>query len=151
AADGNVYTSYGPAGSVLGMPLVVTGLILGHGSPEAARFMFSLTSAFVGAATAAVLFLFYRELGLTLKSAVAWTAANTFASMLWPAATSTFDNAQHALFAIGGLFLAFLSTRRNSIKLATAAGAAAGVLLLYQDYFVLIIPAIAIAAIGSRE
>jgi hypothetical protein len=68
--------------------------------------------------------------------------------MLWPCSTTTFDNAQHAFFVIGSVYLGFLSAKRKSRLLAAMGGFVAGILILYQEYFLLIIPALAISTLS---
>lgn len=145
--DGLPYGYYGAAGSLFSAPLITLGLLLGDPSGEAARFLFSLTSSIFGALTATVLFLFYRDLGVPARSAVLWTIVAAFTTLLWPGAVSTFDNAQHAFFVLTAVYLGHLSAARRSLRLAATAGLVAGVLLLYQEYFALVIPALGAATL----
>lgn len=142
------YSFYGAPASVLPMPLMAVGSLyddnLGVGTSQ---FLFSLTSTILGAAIPVVLFLFYVELGLSVRRACLWALVCAFATMLWPLSGSTFDNAQHAFFAIVSTYLGFLSSRRNSNALAVAGGLFASMLLLYQEYFLMIIPALALSTI----
>lgn len=146
------YSYYGPPASVLPMPLMALGALydkdMGLG---ASQFLFSLTSPIVGAAISPVLFLFYVELGVKVRHAFAWTLVSAFATMVWPLSDSTFDNAQHAFFTILAVLLGFLSSRRNSRALAVAGGLAASILVSYQEYFLLIIPALALSTIKSSS
>jgi hypothetical protein len=145
------YSYYGPAGSVAGMPFARLGMLTDDPPGETSRFMFSLVCAFLGALVSVILFLFYLELGIPIRPALAWTFVSAFATMLWPASTSSLDNAQHAFFVILALYLAFLSAKRNSLALAAVGGLVAGVLLLYQEYLMVLIPALAIATLGSTQ
>jgi hypothetical protein len=143
------YSYYGAAASVFSMPLVWFGL---HGdtfSHETSRFLFSLTSSIFGTLIAVILFWFYTELGLRVRSALAWAMVSTFSTLVWPASESTFDNAQHAFFAIAAAYLGFLAAKRDSIRLAIGGGLMAAVLIAYQEYFLLIIPALALCTIRS--
>jgi len=146
--SGLAYSYYGPAGSVFAMPLVWLGLLDDDPPGETSRFLFSLTSSVFGALVTVVLYLFYVELGLSLRKALAWATMSSFATLIWPAANSTFDNAQHAFFVITALYLGFLGAQRKSRLLAIIGGIAAGVLILYQEYFVLIIPGLAISTLS---
>ncbi|HET9183515.1 MAG TPA: hypothetical protein VFP59_15370 [Candidatus Angelobacter sp.] len=141
------YSSYGAPASVFAMPLVRVGLMHDGPAHETSRFLFSLTSAIFGAGIAFILFLFYLDLGLPSSHALAWTLVSTFATLLWPASTSTFDNAQHAFFVILAAYLGVVAARRNSKILAFAAGLAGAVLIAYQEYFLLLIPAIALCTV----
>ena len=126
--EGVLYSHYGAPGSVFPMPLVWLGLHEGGPDRELSRLLFSMTSALFGAGISFILFLFFLELGISLPESVLWTLVSTFATLLWPASNSSFDNAQHAFFAITALYLGFLSARRNSTLLAAAAGLTAAVL-----------------------
>jgi hypothetical protein len=95
-----------------------------------------------------VLLLFYLQLGVKIREAIAWTMVSSFATLLWPVANSTFDNAQHAFFALCAFYLGFLSARRKSVTYAVAGGLMGGVLVLYQEYFLLIIPALALSTVN---
>jgi len=141
------YSIYGAPGSVFSMPLVWLGLLADNPPGEPSRFLFSLTSSIFGALIAVVLYLFYIELGLAAREALAWTMVNAFATLVWPTSNSTFDNAQHAFFAISAVYLGYLSAKRKSRFLAAAGGMMAGVLILYQEYFLLLIPALAICTL----
>jgi len=142
------YSYYGAPASVLPMPLMAIGALydkdMGVG---ASQFLFSLTSPILGATICTVLFLFYIELGVEVRHAFAWALVSAFATMIWPLSNSTFDNAQHAFFAILSVFLGFVSSRHNSKALAIAGGLSAAVLVLYQEYFLIIIPALAMSTI----
>ena len=146
---GFYYSYYGPAASFLSIPLVWLGVIIHPHSLQPSQFLFSLTSAVFGAGIASVLFLFYLELGVAVRRAVAWTLASSFATYVWAISTSTFDNAQHGFFAIAALYLAFVSARRKSWVYALSGGLFAGVLFLYQEYFLLIFPALALATLDG--
>ncbi len=145
--EGAVYSFYGAPASVLSMPLVWFGLHSNAHGVESSQFLFSLTSSVIGAMIAPVLFLFYLELGITVRKALLWTMVSSFATLVWPASCTTLDNAQHAFFGISAAYLGFLSARRDSKWLATIAGLMAGVLFLYQEYFLLIVPALALSTL----
>ena len=145
--DGYLYSYYGAPASVFAMPLVWLGLK--HTlTIERAQFLFSLTSSIFGAGIAFLLFFFYLDVGLNLRRAAFWTLVSSFATLLWPLSNSSFDNAQHAFFVLAALYCAFLSARRDSKALALLGGLCIGVLILYQEYFVLLIPCFAFATLG---
>jgi len=147
--DGCFYSHYGAAASVLALPLVWIGKHTRNPLDETSRFLFSLNSCLWGALAAVVLYLFYLELSVPPRAALAWTMVSSFATLLWPLSTSTFDNAQHAFFALAAVFLAFLSARQSSIHLALVAGAVAGILIVYQMYFIILMPALALAVLAG--
>src|SRR5262245_12357621 len=121
-ANGHAYAYYNAAPSVVAMPLVWVGGLVPDPMAETRRFLFSLTSAIFGALVAALLCLFYLRLGLSPRASVWWSAVSAFATLLWPLSTSTFDQAQHAFFALLALFLGRMSARRESVGLAATAG-----------------------------
>jgi len=149
--DGLHYSYYGAPASVFAMPLVGMGLLTSAPAIQPSQFLFSLTSSLFGAAIAPILFLFYLEFGLTTRKAMAWTLVSSFATYLWPISNSTFDNAQHAFFAITALYLGLVSARRKSAAYAIVAGSMAGVLVLYQEYFLLLAPALALPVLSWSE
>src|SRR5579871_1280312 len=143
------YSYYGAPASFFGAPLVWLGLRSHAATIAPAQFMFSLTSAIFGAGIAPMLFLFYLELGVTVRRAILWTLVSSFATMVWPLSDSSFDNAQHAFFALTALYCAYLSVKRNSWALAAIGGLCAGILIQYQEYFVLLVPCFALATLDS--
>jgi len=58
------YSPYGVSGSLTGAPLVALANLVGEPSQDRQQFFFSFTSGILGAATAAVLFLFLTELSV---------------------------------------------------------------------------------------
>ncbi len=145
--NGVVYSFYGAPASVLSMPLVWLGVHFNAHDIQLSQFLFSLTSSIVGALIAPVLFLFYLELGVEIRKAFLWTMVASFATLIWPASSTTFDNAQHAFFGLSAAYLGFLSARLDSKKLALAGGMMGGILILYQEYFLLMIPALALSTL----
>ncbi len=141
------YTHYGIAGSLAGAPLIWFGGLFSDPEGEARRLLFSLTSGFLGAAAAALLYLFYLDLGISRKRALAWTLVSSFATLLWPASTSSFDNAQHAFFLLLAVYLGHRSATAGPARLAAWAGLAAGVLILYQDYLLILVPSLALSTL----
>jgi hypothetical protein len=145
--NGLRYSAYGAAASVFAMPLVWLGLLTSAPDIQRSQFLFSLTSSIFGAGIAPILFLFYLELGVMTRKALAWTMVSSFATYIWPASNTTFDNAQHAFFAIAAVYLGFLGARRKSPTYSAFGGVMAGVMVLYQEYFLLIIPALALSTV----
>jgi hypothetical protein len=145
--EGRHYSYYGAPASVFALPLVWMGIQSGGPDIQPSQFLFSLTSSILGAAVAPILFLLYLELGVTVRRALAWTMVFSLTTCLWPTSNSTFDNAQHALFALTAVYFGCVSARRKSNGYALLAGLIAGVLILYQEYFVIIIPALALSTL----
>lgn len=144
------YSYYGAPASVFAAPLVWLALKFHPLTIMPVHFMFSLTSSIFGAGIAPLLFLFYLHLGVSLRRAVLWTLVSSFATLVWPLSNSAFDNSQNAFFALAALYCAFLSAKRNSRTLAIAGGLFAGVLILYQEYFLLLVPCLAYAALDWK-
>lgn len=143
------YSYYGAPASVFAAPLVWLGLK--HAlTIERAQFLFSLTSSIFGAAIAALLFLFYLDLAVGLRKAVLWTLVSSFATLVWPVSNSSFDNSQNAFLVLAALYCACLSVKRCSSALAIVGGLCAGVLILYQEYFVLLVPCFAFATLDWK-
>jgi hypothetical protein len=147
--DGARYSYYGVAPSVAAMPLVWLGQAGGDPTGERQRFLFSWTSALLGSMACAVLFLFYRRLGVAVSAAVGWTLILAFGTLLWPLAASTFDQAQHALWVLLAVFFGWLSAKRESILLAAGGGVSAGILLNYQESYALILPVLAVSTLAQ--
>ena len=141
------YSYYGAAASVAAMPLVWLGTFYDDPPGEATRFLFSLTTSVFGALAAVVLYLFYVELGVAVRKALVWTGIAAFATLMWPASDTSFDNAQHACLVLASVFLGFLGTKRRSPHLAALGGLVAGLLFTYQEYFALIIPVLALSTL----
>jgi hypothetical protein len=129
------------------MPLVWLGTFYDDPPGEATRFLFSLMTSVFGALAAAVLYLFYVELGVAVRKALVWTGVAAFATLMWPASDSSFDNAQHACLVLASVFLGFLSSKRRSPYLAALGGLVAGLLFTYQEYFALIFPVLALSTL----
>jgi len=144
------YSFYGAGASVAAMPLVLIGTFYDDPPGEATRFLFSLTTSIFGAAAAALLYLFYVQLGIGVRKALMWTGVAAFATLMWPASESTFDNGQHACLVLLAVFLGFVGSRRQSLLFAALGGLAAGLLFTYQEYFALIIPLLALSTLDSR-
>lgn len=141
------FYSYFGAGASVAAPLVWLGSLIDDPPGEASRFFFSLTSGIFGALTAAVLYLFYVELGISERRALGWAMVNAFGTLLWPSSNSSYDNAQHAFFLLLAVFLGYRSATRRSNLLAAWGGLVGGALILYQEYFLLLIPALAISTL----
>ncbi len=148
-SDGSFYSNYGFAGSGFGLPLVWLGQLFDTGKGETTRFFFSLTTCVFGALCALVLYLFYRDLQVSRLSAAFWTAASSFATLLWPLSASSFENVQRGFLAFLAVFLGYRSAKRRSKPLAVAGGLAAGLLLMFRWYMVFLLPLLALSVLPS--
>lgn len=146
---GDHYASYGAPPSILATPLVWAGLR--SGGEERAMALFSFASAFFGALAMAVLLLFLLDLGFAPSASLAWTAVTAFTTMVWPVATSTFDQVQQAFFALAAAWLAWRSARDDRMSSASLGGAAAGVLFCYQEVYAVWIPLLALAVFEGGQ
>src|SRR4029077_5768192 len=78
------YSSYGISGSLVALPLILVSRVLGAPAIDRDQFFFSFTSSLFGAATAALLLLFYTRLGVEPRRALAWTLVAAFATLFFP-------------------------------------------------------------------
>lgn len=138
--DGAIYSYYGPAASVAGVPWVWLGEVAGDRYGATSMFLFTFTSGVFGGLLIGLLYLVYRHLGVGRRAAAGWGLATAFATLVWPLATSSFDQVQQAFFVLAMVWLAALSAARRSTPLALLAGLTAAVLLLYQEALGLLVP-----------
>jgi hypothetical protein len=154
--DGSIYSSYGAAASVLGLPFILIGNLWGDAAGELSRLLYSLVPCIFGALIAVVLFKFYRELGVGRRAALGWTMVSSFATLLWPLAASSFENVERAFFVLGAVYCAWVAAQRRSDSYALAGGFLAGFLVLYRSYMMAMIPCLglpilAAASLAGRE
>jgi hypothetical protein len=142
--DGSWYSYYNAGPSIAGLPFVWLGRVVNR-SVEMQRFLFSFTSAVAGGLLASALYVFYRALDIKNGAALGWTSVSAFGTLLWPLATSTFDQAQHAALVLLAVQLGRASASRASIWLAAAGGLAVGLLLNYQETYLLLVPALVLS------
>lgn len=143
------YSSYGISGSLVGIPLVLVSRVSGPATTDRDQFFFSFTSAVFGAATAALLFLFYVRLGISLRSALGWTLVAAFATLLFPGSTTVFDQVQHGFFILCACYCAHQGARRDSMALMAAGGLALAILVNFQETYVIVFPTLALAAFAN--
>lgn len=150
---GRRFSGYAPAPAVAAVPLVWLGRAVGDPYGETSRFLFSFTSALFAGGIGWLLFAFYRRLDLSARAAVAWVLVSALATLLWPVATSTFDQAQQAFVLLLAVFLAHGAGRRGSLGEAAAAGLCAGLLLLFQEIYAALVPLLGLAVLerGAGE
>jgi hypothetical protein len=143
------YATYNAAGSVAAMPLMLLSRLLPGHSIERDRFAFSMTGPLFGAAVAGILVIAYGMLGFGTARALRWAAMTSLATLWWPGSLTVFDQNQHAFFLLTGLLLAWQSGRRASVRLAALAGLTAGVLLVYQEIYALLLPIVGLAVFAG--
>lgn len=146
-AGHDLYAPYNAGASIAGLPLVWLGLT-SH-NQETQRFLFSFTSALAGGFLAAMLYLFYLTLGVEHRAALKWVGVSVFGTMIWPLATSTFDQMQHAALILLAVQLGRASARKQSYWLAMGGGLAVAALLNYQESYALLVPALALSTLGG--
>jgi hypothetical protein len=149
--DGKQYSFYGIGGSLTAIPLLYVADFFNDSNEDLHRFLFATTGAFFGALTLAVLYLFYRDLGVSSRRAVLWTLAIGTTTLVWTTATTTFDNIQHTGLVIVSVWLAYKSAecnrRMTSWALVFAAGLMGGLLIDFQEYLGIILPFLAFATL----
>lgn len=143
------YSPYSISGSVVAIPLIWLAKITGPSTINREQFFFSFTSAVLGAASMAVLFLFYVYLGISRRSAIGWTLVTAFATLLFTASATVFDQAQQAFFLITPCFLAWIGAKRDSMPLMVAAGVLLAILVNFQNSYAIMFPGVALAALGE--
>jgi hypothetical protein len=143
------YSSYGPGASVSAIPLMLVSRLFADPKHQLEHIAFSVTSSVYGGALAALLVAFLLSLGVSRRRAAAGGMICAFASLVWPLASSTFDNAQHAFWLLLSLLLSQRSASRGSMTTAFFAGVAGGVLFLYQEVFGFLLPGIALATLAA--
>jgi hypothetical protein len=150
--DGARYSYYGLPASAAATPLVWLGFVFGGVDGELARFLFSFTSSFFAAASLTLLLHFWTRLGVSPRRAFAWTAIVGLGTLIWPLATSVFDQAQHAFFVLAAVYCGFRSTEGPRSRLwAFISGLCAGVLLLYQIPYMVFAPALALSLLDRGK
>lgn len=147
--DDKLYSYYNAAPSLVAIPLVWAGGLTDDPLAERRRFLFSLTTAFFGAATAAVMLIFLTDLAVPLRKATLWTGVHSFATIAWPAATSVLDQVQHGFWVLLAAWLGFRAARgalSHAIPYGAGACIAGAVLINYQPHFTLLIAPLALIA-----
>jgi hypothetical protein len=143
------YGTYNAGASVSAMPLMLLSRLLPGHTVERDRFAFSMTGPVFGAAVAGVLVIAYGMLGLGAAAALWWAGITSLATLWWPASVTVFDQNQHAFFLLTGLLLAWQSGRRGNARLAALAGLTGGVLFIYQEIYVVLLPLLGLAVFAS--
>src|SRR3954469_21830677 len=143
------YSPYGLSGSLAALPLVLVSRAVGAPSVDRDQFFFSLTSAVFGAATAALLFLFYLQLGIGMRRALGWTLVAAFATLLFPGSATVFDQIEHAFLLLFACFCAHQGARRDSMAWMCVGGAALAVLVNFQETYTIVIPTLGLAGLAA--
>jgi len=149
--DGSHYSGYGPAASVAAVPLVAIAHAAAPGDRELAQFLFSFTSALLAALAMVLLFATYELFGIPRRRALAATLTVALATLMWPTATSTFDQAQQACAVIGALYAGRRAAAAESWRWAGIAGLAAGMIVAFQNVYIVLVPAGAFACTLDGE
>lgn len=144
--DGQRYAFYQPGHSLLGIPFILVGNMLGDGFRESRQFAFSLTTVPFAAGAVALLFLIYARLGISLVRATVWSMVTAFTSLLWPYAGSTFDLAIQAFCVLLGIWAGIEAIANNSIRWAILCGCAFILLATVQEVYIVLGAAILLAA-----
>ncbi|NOY24722.1 MAG: hypothetical protein GXP62_02520, partial [Oligoflexia bacterium] len=130
-----VVSTYGATVSVLAVPLLWVGRLLGLGSLDAQQTVFSFLCGLFGAAIVPVQFWLHRALGLARKPAVAWALVTAFCTLLFVSSTTVFDQSMHALWILVAVGCTWLAGRRGSLRLAAVAGCALALLVNHQEVY----------------
>ncbi|MEM7481596.1 MAG: hypothetical protein AAF481_10520 [Acidobacteriota bacterium] len=146
--EGKRYSFYNASPSLAAYPLVWLGGQFDDPQAEKRRFLFSLTTAFFGAGLAALLVLFWTDLGVPLRRAAGWSAVHAFATLAWPASTTVLDQVQQGFWVLLAAWLVFRAARQRSVLLAVGGCLALAVLINHQPNFVLLVPTLALAGLS---
>jgi hypothetical protein len=142
---GKAYSWYNAAPSLTPLPLMWVARMLGGDAADQDRFAFSLTAAVFGAIVPAVLVVVYGMLGVGVALSVGAALVFALATQWWPGSVTTFDQNQHAFLLLAAVILAWESGRRAGTGRALLAGVVGGLLILYQETYAILLPAIALA------
>jgi hypothetical protein len=147
--SGVTYSMYNAAGSLTPIPLMVASRALPGHTTERERFAFTMISPIAGAVGAALLLVGYGTLGVRLRTALLCTGLFALTSLWWPGSLTVFDQTQHGILIFASLLIAWQSGRRGSLKLAVLGGVVGGLVLNYQEFYALVLPAIALAVFSG--
>jgi hypothetical protein len=150
-ADGRRFSPYSLIASVTSLPLVWLARHIGPESVAREHVFFSFTSAAFAGATAVLVFLFFVTLGVECRIAVLWVLVLAFATSMLPAGTTVFDQVQHAFFLTAAALLLFVATRRDSLRLAAAAGLVMAVAVSIKEVYLALVPAFAIISLWEPD
>jgi hypothetical protein len=142
------YSVYNAGASVTPMPLMLLSRLLPGHTIERDRFAFSMTGPIFGAAVSALLALGYAMLGLNLARSTAWAAIASLSTLWWPGSVTVFDQNQHGFFLLAAILLAWQSGRRDSFALAAFAGLTGGLLVAFQENYLLLLPLIGLPVLA---
>lgn len=143
------YAVYNAGSSVTPMPLMLLSRLLPSHTIERDRFAFSMIGPIFGAAVAALLVLGYGMLGLSLARSIMWAAITSLSTLWWPGSVTVFDQNQHAFFLFTALLLAWHSGRSSSFGFAALAGCIAGLLVTFQESYILLLPLIGLPVLAK--
>lgn len=139
-ADGNRYSVYGVSGSIVALPLVWLADVLAPDNRDVAQFLFSFTSSVLSAVTLGLLYLAYRQFGISRIAAVGWTLVFGFATLFLPLATSVFDQTQNALFLLIAFLCADASRDGTRPTLAIVGALAFAFLINFKEAYIVLWP-----------
>jgi len=148
--DGRRYSEYGPAASLLALPLCFIGRLV-SGTRNADMFFFSLASALVSSFCVGLFYFFRRRLGGSVRSALLWSLALAFTTPLWPLAASVFHQAQQGTVILLSLFLAWEGAKRGRPSYVFWSGVVGGSLVLFQMALVVLVPCLGLAALEGFD
>ena len=145
--DGNHYSRYGPGQSVLAVPFIIVGKMVGYLGPDYARdfllrLFVLLLPALATAATAALLTAWARDVGYSRRVAMGVGLVYGL-SLAWPYSRTFFSEPLSNLL----LVLCGYGIQRRDGKWWLIAGAAAGIAITVRVQTMLVLPIIALYAV----
>ncbi|MEQ1529945.1 MAG: hypothetical protein ABL925_11575 [Methylococcales bacterium] len=138
--DGRRFSPYALSGSLIATPLIYLSELLAPANLDLAQFFFAMTSPLMGALTLATLYLIYRNLGASSRSALFWVAVLGFATLFLPVSTSIFDQVQNAYFLLISFYAAHEAKRRNSVGFAVIGAIAFVILINFKEAYAVVGP-----------
>jgi hypothetical protein len=150
-SSGRAYTVYNAAPSIAAMPLMILSrLVPGH-TTERDHILFSFTGPIFGAALGALLMTGFGWMGIGLRRSLIATSLFCLTTLWWPASVTVLDQNQHAVLMLAAVLVGWQSGRRRSPSLAGLAGILAGLLVNYQEMYLLLLPALGLTVLASPQ
>lgn len=145
------YSDY-PLGSALPSLIPVgIGLYIHPDNTELAQFLWAITRALFAALIAPALFLIWTWMGIPIRTSIVCSILSCLASLIWPTAASSFEQAERGLIVLLCVFFAFVAYRKKNNLAAFFSGLSLGYLLNYQGGMLVIVPALIIGTIDLNE
>jgi hypothetical protein len=142
--DGERYTTYRFPQSLFGVPAILLADTVGPVSEGRRHFFFSLIGAAACAVLAMTFTLWFRQLGLSPRSALGWASLGIFATPCWFYGTSTFDDILGTTTVVLAVAVAAMSRQSWPVAGSIAAGLLLGLAFNCKEPLaIFVLPALA--------